>query len=81
MLGLIKNLKTKYNLQVQYLHCDNAGENVVFKKDCKEEGLWGDMEYTSPGMPQQNGCIKPKFATLFNWACAMLNGGKFNAFL
>ena len=28
-----------YNLQVQYLHCDNARENVAFKKGCKKEGL------------------------------------------
>ena len=30
-------------------------------------------------MQQQNGFIKQKFATLFNRACAMLNGWKFNA--
>ena len=49
MLGLIKNLKYKYNLQVQYLHCDNAGENVVFKRPCKQEGLGVDFDYTAPG--------------------------------
>ena len=31
MLGLIKNLKTKYNLQVQYLCSDNTGQNVALK--------------------------------------------------
>ena len=35
MMGLIKNLKTKYNIQVQYLCCDNAGEIVDFKRACK----------------------------------------------
>ena len=29
MFGLIQNLKNKYNLQVQYLHCDNVSENVA----------------------------------------------------
>ena len=32
MMGLVKNFKIKYNMQVQYLHCVNAGENVAFKK-------------------------------------------------
>ena len=50
--GLIKNLKNKYNMQVQYLHCDNAGENVSFEKACKQEGLGMEFEYTTPGMPQ-----------------------------
>ena len=39
MLGLVKNLKTKYNLQVQYLCCDNAYENVVFEEAYKQERL------------------------------------------
>ena len=51
------------------------------QKTCKQEGLGGDFEYTATGMPQQNGCIKRKFATLFNWVHAMLNVGKFNAYL
>ena len=81
MLGLIKNLKNKYNMQVQYLHCDNGGKYIAFEKTCKQEGLEVDFEYTAPGMPQQNGCIKQKFATLFNQVCEMLNGGKFNTYL
>ena len=40
MLGLIENLKNKYNMQVKYLHCDNASKNITFKKACKE-GLLG----------------------------------------
>ena len=32
MMGLIKNLKTKYNIHVQYLHYDYGHENVAFKK-------------------------------------------------
>ena len=81
MLGLIRNLKNKYNLQVQYLHCDNAGGNVAFKKACKQDGLVVDFDYTAPDMPQWNGCIKQNITTLFNWVHAMLNNGKFNAYL
>ena len=39
MLGLIKNLKHEYNVQVQCLWCDIAGENVAVDKVCKQEGL------------------------------------------
>ena len=42
MIGWIKNLKNKYNLQVQYLYCDNAGENIAFKEAWKQEGLGVD---------------------------------------
>ena len=79
MVGFIKNMKNKYNLQVHYLCCDNAGENVAFEKAWKQEGLGVHFDYTAPGMPQQNGCIKRKFATLFNQIHTMLNGGKFNS--
>ena len=81
MIGLIKNLKNKYNLQVEYLCCDNIGENVTFKKACKQEGLEIDFKYTVPGMPQQNSCVERKFATLFNQVCAILNDGKLKAYL
>ena len=49
MLCLIKTFKNKYNMQIQYLCCDYAGENVVFEKACKWEGLAMDFEYNAPG--------------------------------
>ena len=39
MMGLIKNFKTEYNIKVQYLCCDNKGENVDFKMACKQEEM------------------------------------------
>ena len=77
MLGLIKNLKNKYNMQVQYQLCNNASENVAFEESCKQERLDVDFEYTAPGMPQQNGCVQQIFVTLFIRVCAILNSGKF----
>ena len=70
-------MKNKYNLQLQY----NTGENITFEKACKQKGLGADFEYIAPGWSQQNGCIERKFATLFNWVCGVLNGGKLNAYL
>ena len=66
MMGLVKNLKSKYNIQVQYLCYDNTGENVDFEKACKQEGMGMEFEFTTPGTPQWNGQVKWKFTTLFN---------------
>ena len=54
-----------------------AGENVDIIKACKQEGVRINFKYTAPGTPQQNGWVKQKFDTLFNWVCAMLNGKNF----
>ena len=68
-------------MRVQYLCCDNASENVPFKKACKQEGMALELQFTTPSIPQQNGRVKQKFATLFNWVCAMLNGRKITCFM
>ena len=68
-------------MQVQYLHCDNAGKNIAFEKACKQEGLQLEFEYTAPGMLQQNDSIEQKFTSLFNQVSAMLNDGKFDTYL
>ena len=81
MISLIKNLKSKCNLHVQYLCCDNLGENFAFEKACKWKGMGVDLEYIAPGMPQQNGFMERKFSTLFNQIHNILNGSKFNAYL
>ena len=81
MVGLLKNLKNKYDLKIQYLCRINARENFTFKRAYKQEGLGIYFEYTAPGMPQQNGHVEWKFATPFNQVHSMLNGRKFNAYL
>ena len=70
MVGLITNLKNKYNLKEQYPHCKNAGENVTYERACKQEG---HFKYN----------IQPQVLCNrnFNHVHAMLNGGKFNAYL
>ena len=40
-----------------------------------------ELEVTTPVTPQQNSHIEWKYATLFNQVCAILNSGKFKAFL
>ena len=81
MLGLIKNLKIKYGIQVHYAHCNNARENVDFELVCKQEGKGIKFEYTAPDTPHQNDHLEQKLANLFNMLHAMLNSGKLSAFL
>ena len=40
-----------------------------------------EFKFTTLGIPQQNSQVEWKFTTLFNQVCAMLNSGKFTAFL
>ena len=75
VLKLIKDLKAK-NIEVKYIWCDNAGENVAFREKCEQEGFGINFEFTAPGMPQQNGRVEHKFATLYGWVQAMLNDAK-----
>ena len=81
MMALIKNSKTKYNIQVQYLHCNNMGENIAFAIACKQEEIGLDFESTTPGTLQQNGHVKWKITMLFNCIHAILHGRKFTTFL
>ena len=60
MLGLIKNLKNKLNLQVQHLHSNNAGKNKAFKRICNQQGL---------------GINSPRNAST-KWACWMQSLGR-----
>ena len=38
MMDLIKNFKTKNDIQVKYLQCDNARENVDFEGSANRKG-------------------------------------------
>ncbi len=72
----IKELKSKCGKVVKYIRCNNAGENILFEKRCKEEGLGIQFKYTSPNSPQLNGKIERKIASLFGRTLANLNGVK-----
>jgi len=62
---------------VKYIRCDNAGENQVLERECKELGLGIKFEYTSPDTPQQNGVVERAFGTLWSRVRAMMNNAMF----
>jgi hypothetical protein len=63
----IKDLKSKHKIEIKFIRCDNAGENVSLEKACLVAGLGIQFKYTSAGTPQFNGRIERKFATLCIW--------------
>ena len=79
MITLIKVLKSKQNIIVHKIRCDNSGENVAFKNQAKEEGLGLSFEFTAHQTPQQNGQVEHKYATLFGRVQAMLNSASLSS--
>ena len=77
MLDKVENLKNKYSMQIQYLYCYNAGENVALKKHANRKGWGGVLIYCSK-LP--NGHVRQKNSSLFNRIQTTHNGRKFNAF-
>ena len=39
MMDRFHSYQYKYKKNVRYLHCDNAGENLEFKKECAKSKL------------------------------------------
>jgi len=76
MISLIKELRAKEDKLVKFIRCDNAGDNLSFQCDAKEEGLGLQFEFTARKTPQQNGRVERKFATLFGHVRSMLNNMK-----
>ena len=52
--SLLKGIKDKYQIQVKFIRCDNAGENKKLEEKCDTEGVGIIFEYTATGIPQQN---------------------------
>ena len=67
MLGSIKNLQSKYGIQVKYGQCNDARENVDFEWVSKQENIGIEFEYTT--------------SKFFNSVGAILKSGKFSSFL
>jgi len=73
MILLVCNLKNNEDIIVKKIHCNNAGENVAFQRNAKEEGLGLNFKFTAHATPQQNGRVEHKFVTLFRRVWLMLN--------
>mmetsp|Transcript_2486 Transcript_2486/g.3443 ORF Transcript_2486/g.3443 Transcript_2486/m.3443 type:complete len:147 (-) Transcript_2486:1212-1652(-) len=70
---LKKNLNAALNYEVNFIHCDNAIENLKLEEKSKKEGLGVVSENTAPNTPQQNGKVERALATLYGRVGSMLN--------
>jgi transposase InsO family protein len=76
VLQFLKDLRSKSNMTVKKIRCDNAGENKKLQELCDTEGLGIIFEYSAPGSPQYNGVVERKFPTLQAKVRAMLNAAR-----
>ena len=73
LVPFLKELRHMYDIKVQHIRCDNAGEDLCIEKD-----LGIVFEYTAPGTPQQNGVVERAFATMLGKTRAIMNGAGFD---
>ena len=76
IIDWIKALKSRHEIQVKIIRCDNAGENKVLERESDKNEL-GIFEYTAPGPPEQNGVVEKAFVTVMGRARAMMNHAGF----
>ena len=54
-LSLIKNLKSKYEIVVKIVFCDNEGENIALQHTCEKESLGVSFGLKAPGTHNKMG--------------------------
>jgi hypothetical protein len=70
---LLTDLKIA-NRIVEFIRCDDAGENITMKNDPEIKSFGIKFEFSGPRTPQRNGNVKRKSQTLYGRIRAMLNG-------
>ena len=61
----MENLRSRYEVKVKAIHCDNAGENVKLKEMLNKVQYGIDFEMTAAGTPQHNGVVERAFTALY----------------
>jgi len=78
LVPFLKELQHMYGVKVEYIRCDNAGENCALEDECIEKDLGIIFKYTAPGTPQQNGVVERAFVTMLGKTRAIMNGAGFD---
>ena len=73
LFPFLKDLKTCHKKNVQFICCNNSGENRTLHLACQQSGIQANFEFTPPGMQQHNGVVEQAFATLYGRVRAMMN--------
>ena len=78
LIDWFDDLKSKYCIDIKYIHCVNAGENKALQSQLKKARSKIQFEFTAPDTPQQNGIGECSFSTLMGHTRAMMNYAGFN---
>ena len=81
LIPFLKDLHARLGRGMEYIRCDNAGENLALKCKCEKAGLGIKFELTAPNTPQQNWRVERKFATLWGRVRAMMEGANLSRVL
>ncbi len=65
MILFIQELHNLEEIVVKKTQCNNLGKNIAFQAAMKKGGLGLHFEFMAQQIPQQNGRVEHKFATLF----------------
>ena len=68
----IKELISKYGIEVKRIRLDNSGEHRSLQRECDKQNMGIIFEFTAPGTPQQNSVAERKIPTLMGRARAMM---------
>ena len=47
---LMNNLKATEGIDIRYVHCDNAGKNKAFERQCKDKGMGLNLNTPCSGL-------------------------------
>jgi Reverse transcriptase (RNA-dependent DNA polymerase) len=70
---LLTDLKIA-GLNVKFIRCDDAGENMSMKNDQDIKSFGVKFEFSGPRTPQRNGKVERKFQTFYGRIRSILNG-------
>ena len=79
LLPIIRNIHHVHSLQ--YILCDNAGENKILEKKIYPLEISVQFEYTPRDTPQHNGVVERKYQTLLSRMREMMNGAGIHGYL
>ena len=68
----IKELKSKYGIDIKYIRLDNSGENRSLQNECDQQNLGIIFGFSAPGTPQQNSVVERTIPTLMGRSRAMM---------
>ncbi len=73
-LNQLRSTSKKNYMNVKFIRCDDAGENMAMKNDQGIKSFGVKFEFSGPRTPQRNGMVERKFQTFYGRIRSMLNG-------